>query len=164
MSNNLRLRLRVTSAAALLLVCAALGCGQGPVPQPPEEPPDRPEEPAPTAERYADLMVSAIQVYPAEPQAGQRFTLQVHVKNAGQAPSGQYDLILFIKDISRDSTYPIGTFRQEGMQPGEDYAVYQSQDMLVNYPGSHQVHVEIVPYQDDGDLQNNTAIWSFSAK
>ena len=110
-------------------------------------------------------MISAIEVFPAQPQAGVRFAVNVYVKNAGEAPSGKYDLAMFIKDVSRGSTYPVGTFRREEMQPGENIGVYSSTDMLVNYPGSHQVHVEIEPFLwEDGNEQNNTAIRAFTVQ
>jgi len=110
-------------------------------------------------------VISAIEVFPGQPQAGQHFAVNVYVKNAGQAPSGEYDLAIFIKDVSRGSIYPVGTFRKEGLQPGENIAAYSSTDRLVNDPGSYQVHVEIQPFLfEDGNDQNNTAIWAFTVK
>jgi hypothetical protein len=78
---------------------------------------------------------------------------------------GPIDLAIFIKDISRGSTYPVGTFRQPGLQPGENIAAYTSTDRRVNDPGSYQVHVEIQPFQfEDNNSQNNVFIWAFTVK
>jgi hypothetical protein len=111
------------------------------------------------------LAISAIELFPAQPQAGQRFAVNVYVQNAGQAASGEYDLAIFIKDVSRGSTYPVGTFRREGLQPGENITAYTSTDRLVNDPGSYQVHVEIQPFLfEDGNTRNNTSIWAFSVR
>jgi len=125
----------------------------------PSQPSPQPSPPLP------DLVISTIQVFPNQPQAGQRFTLNVYVKNAGRAPSGKYDIAISIKDVSRGSTYPVGTFRKDGLRPGEDIPAYNSSNLLVNYPGSHQVHVEIKPFGfDDGNYQNNTTIRAFTVK
>ena len=118
-----------------------------------------------TQESVPDLTVSAIEVYPAQPQSGQYFSLSIYVANEGNAPSGKYDLAINIEDVSHGGTYPIGTFRQEAMSPGEDYCVYSSTDRLVNSPGSHQVNVEIIPFQfEDGDTSNNSWSKAFTAK
>lgn len=117
-----------------------------------------------TPESVPDLMVSAIEVFPAQPQSGQSFSLNVYVTNVGQAPSGEYDVAINIEDISRGSVYPIGTFRQGPMNPEEDYCVYSSANVLVNFPGGHQVNVEIIPFQfEDGDPSNNSVFKPFSA-
>ncbi len=129
------------------------GSNNGSPPPPPPPPP------------LPDLAISTIQVYPNQPQAGQRFTLNIYVKNEGKAPSGKYDIAISIKDVSRGSTYPVGTFRKDGLRPGEDIPAYNSSNLLVNFPGSHQVHVEIKPSDfDDGNNQNNTKIWAFTVK
>jgi hypothetical protein len=117
-----------------------------------------------TQESVPDLTVSAIEVYPAQPQSGQRFSLSIYVANEGNAPSGEYDLAINIEDISHGGYYPIGTFRQEAMSPGEDYCVYSSTDRLVNSPGSYQVNVEIEPFLfEDGNPSNNSWSKPFSA-
>ena len=112
-----------------------------------------------------DLIVSAIQIYPyhpSRPKAGQPFTLQVYVSNIGTADSGQYDIALFIRDISRGATYPIGTFRKNPMRPGENYPVYSSNNRIVNDPGFFQVQVEIKPFLfEDARPENNTASYNF---
>ena len=110
-------------------------------------------------------MISAIQVFPVQPQSGQRFALNVYVRNAGSAPSGEYDLAIFIRDVSRGSTYPIGTFRKGRLQPQENIPAYSSNDRLVNFPGSYQVYAEIRPFlSQDANYQNNKRIWSFTAR
>ncbi len=132
-------------------------------PQQPQPPDDNAQPPQP--DPLPDLMISAIEVFPAQPQSGQHFTLNVYVRNAGQAPSGAYDLAIFIRDVSRGSTYPVGTFRKDGLHPGDNVAAYGSADRLVNDPGSYQVHVEIAPWQSkDGNEQNNVTIWAFTVK
>jgi hypothetical protein len=110
-------------------------------------------------------MISAIEVFPAQPKAGQHFAVNVYVKNAGQAPSGEFDLAISIKDVSRGSTYPVGTFRKGGLRPGENIPAYSSTDRLVNYPGSYQVRVEIQPVLfKDGNDQNNTMTRAFTVE
>jgi len=147
--------------AALLLSGTAMqtNCdGEKTPPEPQVTPPSDQPRPRP------DLAVSAVEVFPVQPRAGTRFALNVYVKNAGQAPSGAYDLKIFIKDVSRSLTYPVGTFRREGLQPGENVVAYSSTDRVVNDPGGYQVHVEIQPFLfEDGNTQNNQAIWAFTA-
>ena len=114
---------------------------------------------------HPDLVISHIAVYPAQPQSGQFFTLNVSVANEGEAPSGEYDLYIGVEDISRGITYPLEGDRRGGLQPGEDIPVYSSQNVIVNHSGSHQVWVEIVPWQfEDGNDNNNTAGWQFTVK
>jgi len=112
-----------------------------------------------------DMAISAIEVFPAQPTARQQFALNVYVRNQGQAASGQYDLAISIKDVGRGFTYPVGTFRQGGLQPGENVVAYTSTDRLVNDPGSYQVDVELRPFLfTDGNHVNNTVIWAFTVK
>lgn len=111
----------------------------------------------------SDLQIATIEVFPAQPQARQQFTLNVYITNAGDAPSGAYDLSLFLQDVSRSATYPIGTFRHEGVQPGERYVVYTSQQLLVNCPGAYEVQVEIHPWEgQDAHPDHDTVIWPFT--
>lgn len=146
--------------AAGLLMGGCNGSGSPPQPKPPTNTPQN-IQPA----THPDLAISAIEVFPSQPQAGQRFALNVYVTNQGNAPSGDYDVAIFIRDVSRSSTYPVGTFRQPGLQPGENVVAYTSTDRLVNDPGSFQVHVEIKPFLfQDGNTQNNTLIWAFTVK
>ena len=136
----------------LLLSCDSVT--QAPAPQPKE-----PAEPQPAAK--PNLAVAAVNVYPAQPQVGQRFTVVVYVTNNGNAVSGDYDLAMHIKDVSRGYTYPVGTFRQSALHPGEQVP-WQTEDRLVNDPGGFQYWVEIVPFLfEDGNQQDNTYGWSF---
>lgn len=154
-------RLRTLGLVALLLIGTIIwtGCGGG---ETPPQPPGGDEQPPPP-EPLPDLVISAIEVFPVQPQAGQDFAVKVYVKNAGQAPSGEYDLAISIKDVSRGSTYPVGTFRKAGLQPGKNILAHSSTDRLVYDPGSYQVHVEIQPFLfEDGSDQNNTARWAFT--
>lgn len=112
-----------------------------------------------------DLQFSSFAVYPGTPTAGQQFTLQVQVANSGQAASGEYDVALSIHDVDRDSTYPVGTFRQGPMQPGEDYTVYNDDQRLVNEPGTYEVRAEIVPFEfEDSNPGNNAQTWRFTVQ
>ena len=114
---------------------------------------------------HPDLVISHIAVYPAQPQSGQPFTLNVYVSNEGEAPSGEYDLYIGIDDVSRGLSYPLEGDRRGGLQPGENVHVYGSQNVMVNHPGSHQVWVEIVPWQfEDGNDDNNMVGWQFMVK
>ena len=157
--------LHAVGLVALIMLCLMLfsGCDIVETPQPPQPPSgdEQPPQPAP----LPDLVIAAIEVFPAQPQAGQYFTVNIYVNNVGQAPSGEYDLAIFIKDVSHGSTYPVGTFRNEGLQPGENIVAYSSTDRLVNDAGSFQVHAEIQPFLfEDGNNQNNATIWAFSVK
>lgn len=167
MKSGAHFRLHTVGLAILLLMGTVIwtSCGAGPGPsQPQPTAPSGGQQPS-KPEPRPDLVISAIEVFPTQPEAGIQFAVNVYVQNAGQAASGEYDLAIFIQDVSRGSTYPIGTFRREGLQPGEDIVAYSSTDRLVNFSGSHQVHVEIQPFLfEDGNTQNNTSIWAFTVK
>jgi predicted small lipoprotein YifL len=163
--NVLWLRSRTVISIAILLIGAVTvaGCGSkgpsNPLPPPPEN------NFPPSPQYYADLTVSRIEVFPAQPKAGQRFTLNIYVQNAGQASSGAYDLAVSLKNTSRNLDYPIGTFRKQMLRPGENVAVFASQDVLVNEAGSFQALVEIKPFDfRDGNDQNNIATWAFTVQ
>jgi predicted small lipoprotein YifL len=162
--DKLAIRSHILVPITLLLIgaVALAGCGRkgssNPLPPPDDNYP-------PSPQYFPDLTVSRIEVFPAQPRAGQRFTLNIYVQNAGQAPSGAYDLAVSLKNTSRNLSYPIGTFRQQALRPGENVAAFTSQDMLVNEPGSFQALIEIKPFEfRDGNNQNNTATWPFSVQ
>jgi hypothetical protein len=149
---------------ATMTLASCDGGGGGSEWEPPPEPPSSDDQPPPP-EPLPDLTISAIEVFPAQPQAGQYFTVNVYVTNVGEAQSGEYDLAISIKDVSRGYSYPVGTFRNEGLYPGENVPAYSSSDRLVDDPGSFQVDVEIKPFNfEDGNEQNNTLIWAFSVQ
>lgn len=156
----------VFAVASLIMIMMGLllGCA-GPTPAPPQpEPSNGGASPTQPVAR-PDLAISAIAVFPAQPTARQPFALNVYVRNQGQAASGEYDLVISIKDVSHGFTYPVGTFRQGKLQPGENVAAYASTNQLVNDPGSYQVDVEIRPFLfTDGNDANNTVIWAFAVK
>lgn len=160
-------QIRFIFAIALLItimLSLLLGCA-GPKPAPPQPQPLNGGVPPTQPVACPDLAISAIEVFPAQPTARQHFALNIYVRNQGQAASGQYDLAISIKDVGRGFTYPVGTFRQGGLQPGENVAAYTSIDRLVNDPGSYQVDVEIRPFLfTDGNPVNNTVIWAFTVK
>lgn len=156
---------RASGVCLLLGLLALLACnnsnGSGASPPSGSLTPTPNQGTTPTAQ--SDVQIAAIEVFPTQPQAGQRFTLNVYITNAGTAPSGAYDLALFLQDVSRRATYPIGTFRQDGVQPGERSVVYSSHQLLVNCPGAYQVHVEIHPLlSQDAHPDHDTVIWPFT--
>ena len=155
-------RLHTKGLVTLLVIGTMIWtcCGGHEQPFPPE-----PNKDLVIPEPHPDLVISAIEVFPVQPQAGQYFAVTVYVMNVGQAPSGQYDLKLFIKDVSRGSTYPVGTFRKMGLKPGENIVAYSSTERIVNYQGGYQVHAKIEPFLfEDANNQNNTKIWAFTVK
>jgi hypothetical protein len=110
-----------------------------------------------------DLAIVSILVFPQQPQAGKMFYAEVNVKNIGNIASGDYDIAIHIKDISRGYVYPIGTFRRGPIQPGQQYVVWMSDMVRVNDPGSFQLWAEINPFQfDDEDDDNNIKYLSFT--
>lgn len=117
----------------------------------------------PTPQQLPDLSVASVDIFPSEPRAGERFTAIVHITNKGSTPSGDYDLAMNMKDVSHDFTYPVGTFRQSPLQPGEQVAAWSSDQLMVNEPGAHQFWVEIEPFNfNDGNEQNNKYGWTFT--
>jgi hypothetical protein len=152
--------------AGVLLIFAGCEGEHDPGPPVPLQPGPEPgpgpgPEPGPEPGR-ADLRIAGVDVYPARPQAGSTFTVQVHVRNSGQAPSGPYDLAMFIQDVGRGSRYPIGTFRKPGLQPGEQVCAFVKNDCRVNFGGGFQVRVEIVPFEfEDADPGNNEMGYAF---
>ena len=108
-----------------------------------------------------DLAVASTQVY-NNPQKPRHIMFTVDVTNLGNAPSGDYDLLMNIKDVSRGAVYPVGTFRRTTMKPGEKYCVYQEMDRMVNNSGPHQLYVEIRPFMfEDGNPSNNIVTKDF---
>jgi len=122
---------------------------------------DRTQTPPP--QQLPDLSVASVDIFPSEPRAGERFTAVVYVANIGSASSGEYDLAMNMKDVSRGSAYPVGTFRQSPLQPGEQVAAWSSDQLMVNEPGAHQFRVEIKPFNfNDRNEQNNVYGWAFT--
>jgi len=150
----------------ILLISSTIwtSCGGAETPVQPAQPSSGDERPSLPVNR-PDLAISAIEIFPTQQQTGTHFAINIYVKNMGQAPSGKYDLAIFIKDVSHDSTYPVGTFRQDALQPGDNVVAYSSTNRLVNDPGSYQAHVEIEPFLfEDSNTNNNTAIRAFTVK
>ncbi len=120
----------------------------------------------PSSSPLPDLSVAAIELFQVEGQpimAGKMMTLNVYVKNTGNAPSGPYHVLIFIKDVTRGSTYPYGEHAYSSMDPGEQYPVY-STETSVNFPGQYEVHVIItLDTQVDANPQNNTKVQTFTA-
>ena len=112
--------------------------------------------------RRAHLLISAVEVSATSPKLGQRFPLEVYVKNVGEAPSGEYDLRIFIKDVSNGYKNDIGTFRRKGLQPGEEAAAYFSRSRPVDHPGSYQLCAEIQPFIFEDSTTNNPEIRYFT--
>jgi len=123
---------------------------------------DRTQTPTPP-QQLPDLSVASVEIIPSEPRVGERFTAVVYVVNIGSASSGEYDLAMDMKDVSRGYTYPVGTFRQSPLQPSEQVASWSSDQLMVNEPGAHQFWVEIEPFLfSDGNEQNNMYGWAFT--
>ena len=122
--------------------------------------------PTTAASSSADLTIAAVEVGQIEGQpvqAGKPFRLNIYVKNIGVKASGEYDVKIYIQDVSRGSTYPVGTFRQRSMQPGEQWSVYSSVNRMVNFPGTHKVVAEVVPFLwTETNLSNNLKEYSFT--
>lgn len=91
---------------------------------------------SPQASKIPDLTISAVRVFAERPRARVAFALNVYVGNIGNASSGEYDVAIFIRDLSHGYTYLVGTFRQVPMRPGENYSVYSTTDSPVNELGS----------------------------
>jgi hypothetical protein len=127
-----------------------------PTPKPTTTPTETPEPQKP------DLEIRDMYVYPSQPQVGTEFTVQVNVANIGETKSGSYDLFVRIYDVSRDSYYPVGTFRQEPINPNYQ-VIWSSEPVLVNFAGAHQLWAEIAPFDfEDGDDSNNMQGWTFT--
>ena len=123
--------------------------------------------PGPTeTPKLADLKVWRIMIDPVQPQAGKNFNVMVEVANIGEYKSGPYDLAISIYDLTHDQWYTIGQFRLEPMDPtslNQIPIVYNSNAPLVNYAGSHQIHVDLTPIGfDDKDESNNWLVSSFN--
>lgn len=151
--------LRILPTVALVIGLVGLLASCGSEPEPPGPEPPAPGAPQPAAQ--PNLAVASVQVHPSQPRAGQQFTVSVYVTNKGNAVSGDFDLAMNIRDVSRGSTYPVGTYRQGALQPG-DQVPWQSGNLMVNESGEHQFWVEIAPFLfQDGNQQDNTYRWSF---
>ena len=114
----------------------------------------------------ADLGVYAITVSPAQPQSLQSwqnfFSLNVDICNYGQAISGEFGVNIMIKDVSREEYYVCTQHNEGPMNPGENRRVYSSTNRAVNYPGNHEVIVDISPYNwEDADPSDNTKYYNF---
>ena len=143
---------------AIVAVAMSAGCNG------PSNGPSNGQKQTPTPpQQLPDLSVASVDIFPSEPRAGERFTAVVYVANIGSASSGEYDLAMNMKDVSRGSAYPVGTFRQSPLQPGEQVAAWSSDQLMVNEPGAHQFWVEIKPFNfNDGNEQNNVYGWAFT--
>lgn len=110
----------------------------------------------------AHLVVSAIKVAPLPRKASPHFPFGVFVKNIGGAPSGEYDLRILLKDVSNGYKYQIGTFRRQGLRPGEEAAAYSSTSGPLNGVGSYQVQAEIQPFLFEDSAARDPKIRDFA--
>ena len=146
------------------LVSTGTGCEEKVVPPsgPSTSRPTTSPQPQPRVEAKADLRIARIETLPREPRAGEHFTVNVYVRNAGKTSSGAYDLVMRVRDVTRGGTYPIGTFRKTGLRSGEQVVAFTKNDLLVNSGGSHQLVVEIRPFDfADSNASNNAGLLSF---
>jgi len=150
------------------LVATGTGCEEkvvppsGPLTPRPTTSPQPQPQPQPRVEDKADLRIAKIETFPRRPRAGERFTVNVYVRNAGMTSSGAYDLLMRVRDVAHGGTYPIGTFRKTGLRSGEQVVAFTKNDLLVNSGGSHQLVVEIRPFDfADGDPSNNAGLLAF---
>lgn len=144
----------------LVLFVAVIAC-DGETATPPPPPVEPPQQEEPPSAGQPDLVVTSIEVVPAQPQPGVPFAVFVYIVNEGDAPSGEYDLAMHISDVSRGSTYPVGTFRQSALDPGEQ-RTWQTDSRMVSDPGPFQYWVEIQPFLfEDGNVANNSMAWQF---
>lgn len=115
-----------------------------------------------TKHRRAHLVISGIKVSPAQPKARHRFPLDVLVKNIGQVQSGEYDLTIFIRDVSNGYKNEIGTFRRKGLRPGKQAAAYSSKSGPIDNPGSYQVQAEIQPFAFGDRTEESPRVLDFA--
>lgn len=150
-------------AILALVTSTVIACeNKGPPSRPSGGATSRAPAPAPQPQRKANLRIAKVEVFPEQPQAGTRFTANVYVENDGDMASGDYDLALHIKDVARRATYPIGTFRKSGLQPGERVVAFTKNDLMVNSAGAHQLWVDIKPFGfADANSRDNSRGWAF---
>ena len=61
-----------------------------------------------------DLAITNIELDPEQISAGQAHIVKVYVSNVGDAPSGEYDLTITLRDVTRGTSSPIYPFFDRG--------------------------------------------------
>jgi hypothetical protein len=145
---------------SLLMVVGLLsGCGGN------DDKNDKSGGPAPTATKVVpDLAVTTIELDPPQIAIGQPFIVKVHVANVGGAPSGEYDLAISLRDVTRGTTSPIGAQHGQGLKPGQDTLAYETGPRQVDKTGSFQIQVTLTPAGPDGDTNNDKKNRAFSVQ
>ena len=122
-----------------------------------------PGDDSPTTQ--SDLVVTGIEISPRVPKAGHPFSLRIRIRNQGNAPSGEFLVQIHIRDVGRKSTYPVGSFRQKPLRPGEEIVAYTSERRMVNDFGFHRVHAEIRPLDSRAENSGkSSAAFGFAVK
>jgi subtilase family serine protease len=112
----------------------------------------------------ADLVISAIEMDPTQPDAGEPFRLEVLAKNEGDETSDGFEVVIVLRDVSRGADQPVGTFTHEGLEPGEEVSVYATEQRRVTQAGSYQVRAQLTPSGEDANTLNNSKMRAFTAE
>ena len=112
-----------------------------------------------------DLMVSAIEIAPSVPVAGEPFRLNVFCQNIGVVSAGRYGLRVTVTETGGETLYTRTVAGNAALDPGETGSGFFSADMQFRKPGSYEVAVRIVPEGfEDGKLENNGASRRFDVR
>jgi hypothetical protein len=112
----------------------------------------------------SDLAVTAIELDPAQIGVGQPFIIRVYVANVGGAPSGEYDLTIALRDVTRGTTSPIGAQHGRRLEPGQDTLAYETGPRQLDQTGSFQVQVTLTPAGPERDTNNNKKNQAFTVQ
>ncbi len=112
-----------------------------------------------------DLMVSAIEIAPAVPVAGESFRLSVFCQNIGVVSAGRYGLRLTVTNDGGETLYTRTVAGNAALDPGETGSGFSSADMRLQKPGGYEVTVRIVPEGfEDAKPGNNGASRRFDVR
>jgi hypothetical protein len=152
--------MKVLSGCVFVLIGLGLlyGCCRKP------EASDQSNQQAPTQDpetKLPDLAIVSAEIIPAAPRRGEKFAVEVRIENIGRVKSGEYDLEMVIKDVSRMTESSIATLRRSALQAGQR-DVWRGNSYVIDKPGAHQLRVTIEPsLPENGQIQNNTFNWAF---
>jgi hypothetical protein len=125
---------------------------------------DGDDESAPdgSAPASADLSVSNIELDPTSITTGTTFVIKVYVENIGGAASGEYDLTINLRDVTRGTTSPIGTLKGQSVAAGQEVLAYTTGQRQLFEAGSFQVQVILTPAGSDAGANNNRRSLAFT--